>query len=250
MPHERIISADSHIIEPPTLWSEHLDKRFRERAPRVRREMFHGTECEMWSVEGMGSLPVGGFLAASASGEDAVFRIAAKQRVLSLQRGDRVDLRGPAQSIRCRFAEADVADLAFLNECGHGSDGFLDRSRGIDAMLVVEIDGLDAEPLQAAFASRPYVFGLAADTTVHRIREITDDAEFGRDLELMPMMLDSLADQDLVRVRAIHIGGVKKRDAQFERAMDSRDGLLLVARSVEFRHPHTAESHGGDFEGA
>ena len=30
-----IISADGHIVEPPKLWAERLDKRFRDRAPQV-----------------------------------------------------------------------------------------------------------------------------------------------------------------------------------------------------------------------
>ncbi len=32
---QRIISADSHMLEPPNLWAERLDKPYRERAPRV-----------------------------------------------------------------------------------------------------------------------------------------------------------------------------------------------------------------------
>jgi len=30
-----MISADSHVVEPPDLWTERIDKRFRDRAPRV-----------------------------------------------------------------------------------------------------------------------------------------------------------------------------------------------------------------------
>ncbi len=30
-----VISADSHVQEPPELYSEWLDKKFRDRAPRV-----------------------------------------------------------------------------------------------------------------------------------------------------------------------------------------------------------------------
>ncbi len=35
MAADRVISADSHIQEPPELYGEWLDKEFRERAPRV-----------------------------------------------------------------------------------------------------------------------------------------------------------------------------------------------------------------------
>ncbi len=29
-----VIDADGHVTEPPTLWEEYLEARFRERAPR------------------------------------------------------------------------------------------------------------------------------------------------------------------------------------------------------------------------
>jgi hypothetical protein len=31
-----IISADSHITEPPTMYRDHIDPRFRDRAPHVQ----------------------------------------------------------------------------------------------------------------------------------------------------------------------------------------------------------------------
>ena len=30
-----VISADSHVMEPATLWTERLDRKFQDRAPRV-----------------------------------------------------------------------------------------------------------------------------------------------------------------------------------------------------------------------
>jgi predicted TIM-barrel fold metal-dependent hydrolase len=37
MPSEIIISSDSHVFEPPDLWTQRIDKAFRERAPRLQR---------------------------------------------------------------------------------------------------------------------------------------------------------------------------------------------------------------------
>ena len=31
----KLVSADSHIVEPPNLWVDRIDKQFRERAPRI-----------------------------------------------------------------------------------------------------------------------------------------------------------------------------------------------------------------------
>ncbi|MCH8089741.1 MAG: amidohydrolase, partial [Chloroflexi bacterium] len=32
---EKLISADSHVVEPPDLWQTRTDAKFRDRAPRV-----------------------------------------------------------------------------------------------------------------------------------------------------------------------------------------------------------------------
>ena len=45
-----IISADSHVVEPPTLWVERLDKKYRNRAPHTVRG-YAGNEGE-WFVTG------------------------------------------------------------------------------------------------------------------------------------------------------------------------------------------------------
>jgi len=34
----RIISVDDHVVEPPTLWSDRLPKKFLDRGPRVVRD--------------------------------------------------------------------------------------------------------------------------------------------------------------------------------------------------------------------
>jgi len=35
MPEYKLISADSHVSEPPDLWSTRVDKQYRERAPQL-----------------------------------------------------------------------------------------------------------------------------------------------------------------------------------------------------------------------
>jgi hypothetical protein len=36
MPEQTIISADSHFVEPPGIWAERIDKKFKDRAPLTR----------------------------------------------------------------------------------------------------------------------------------------------------------------------------------------------------------------------
>jgi predicted TIM-barrel fold metal-dependent hydrolase len=44
-----LISSDSHIVEPPDLWAERMDRRYRDRAPRVVEE----DDGDWWFVDGV-----------------------------------------------------------------------------------------------------------------------------------------------------------------------------------------------------
>ena len=58
-----------------------------------------------------------------------------------------------------------------------------------------------------------------------------------------------LADELLVRERAVDLGGVEERDAAIDGRANQRDHLLLVlGRAVAEAHPHAAESEGRDFQ--
>src|SRR2546428_6627203 len=68
MPDDVIISADSHMTEPPDLWVERIDKPFRDRAPRVVGE--HQGKPGHWFVcEGLEPRSVAGTFAAGENPE-------------------------------------------------------------------------------------------------------------------------------------------------------------------------------------
>jgi predicted TIM-barrel fold metal-dependent hydrolase len=70
MPEDVIISADSHMTEPQELWVERIDRRFRERAPRVVTQE-HDGKMGLWFVcEGLEPRPVAGTFAAGKSPEE------------------------------------------------------------------------------------------------------------------------------------------------------------------------------------
>ncbi len=62
----RIISADSHFVEPPTMWVERIDKKFRDRAPRTVRG-YEGKEGEFFVCENIVPVPVAGFFGSGKS---------------------------------------------------------------------------------------------------------------------------------------------------------------------------------------
>ncbi len=62
-----IISSDGHIVEPPKLWEERLDRRFRDRAPRVVDKPGAGP---MFEAPGVPPLQVAAFYALGAEGKE------------------------------------------------------------------------------------------------------------------------------------------------------------------------------------
>ncbi len=57
-----LISADSHFVEPPNMWAERLDQRFRDRAPRAVR--LDGKPGEYFVCEDLAPAPVAAFFSA------------------------------------------------------------------------------------------------------------------------------------------------------------------------------------------
>ncbi|MGE0824166.1 MAG: amidohydrolase family protein [Candidatus Binatia bacterium] len=58
-----IISADSHFVEPPSMWAERLDKKFRDRAPHTVRGL-NGKDGEFFVCENINPFPVAAFFGA------------------------------------------------------------------------------------------------------------------------------------------------------------------------------------------
>src|SRR5436190_2828116 len=80
--------------------------------------------------------------------EDLLLRLAPPQRVLALQRRHRLH-RVRAADRRCtRFGEAEVLHLPLGDQLPNRAGDVLDRHALVDAVLVVEVDRIDAEPAE------------------------------------------------------------------------------------------------------
>lgn len=64
-----IISADSHFVEPPDMWRERIDPAFRDRAPRLVREL-DGAPGAFLVCEGLVPASGGGYFAAGTDPAD------------------------------------------------------------------------------------------------------------------------------------------------------------------------------------
>jgi predicted TIM-barrel fold metal-dependent hydrolase len=69
MAEHRVISADSHFVEPPNMWAERLDKKFKDRAPHTVRG-FQGREGEFFVCENITPIPVAAAFGAGVKSED------------------------------------------------------------------------------------------------------------------------------------------------------------------------------------
>jgi len=58
-----LISADSHFVEPPSMWAERIDRKFRDRAPHTVRDL-GGKEGEFFVCGNIDPMPVAAFFGA------------------------------------------------------------------------------------------------------------------------------------------------------------------------------------------
>jgi hypothetical protein len=65
----RIISGDSHFVEPPDMWAARMDKKFRDRAPHTVKNL-DGKEGEFFVCENITPVPVAGFFGSGKSAEE------------------------------------------------------------------------------------------------------------------------------------------------------------------------------------
>jgi hypothetical protein len=71
MSRYNVISADSHIVEPPDLYESRIEPKFRSRAPRHRRHRTRtGQEYDAWYLDGVRVGTVGSVIQAGRRFED------------------------------------------------------------------------------------------------------------------------------------------------------------------------------------
>lgn len=76
MATERILSADSHVIEPANVWTDRIEKRFHDRAPHVVKQAGN-LMGDFFVAEGLRPFPVAGFAVAGVDPKEFGTRMAA-----------------------------------------------------------------------------------------------------------------------------------------------------------------------------
>src|SRR5262249_54524863 len=120
----------------------------------------------------------------------------------------------------------------------------------IDAMLIEQIDGLDAQPFQRSFASPPRIGRTAVDADWPVAVEAI--GEFCRDDQAVAPSLDRATDQLLIAERTIHLGGVEEGDAKVDRLVDRANRLIVVGPAIVdiavADHRHAADADRRDLQ--
>ena len=127
------------------------------------------------------------------------------------------------------------------------AEALLDRHVGVDAVQVVEVEGLEAEPRQRLLALpadrlRPAVAHGAARGAVVLEPALRRDQDVGR------AVAQRAADDRLVVAAPVQRRGVEVRDAELDGALQRALGDALVLRIEEVApgDAHAAEADGGD----
>src|ERR1700733_74574 len=149
-----------------------------------------------------------------------------------------------ADGLRARFADAQRAHFALLHELRHGADRILDRHIRIDAVLVIKIDYIDAEALEAFLARLDHEIRPAVGEFAVAAAEIT---ELGRKHHTGPAILDGLADQLFVMTGAVGVGTVEQGDAVVEGGVNKRNALVVAGLAIDAGQRHAAKTDGGNF---
>src|SRR5262249_45296144 len=72
--------------------------------------------------------------------ENSALGLPPPKRIFALQSGDRLNRMGAADSLGAGFGQAEIPDLALLDEISHVTGDHFDRYGGIDPVLVEEVD--------------------------------------------------------------------------------------------------------------
>jgi hypothetical protein len=113
-----------------------------------------------------------------------------------------------------RFRQAEVFDLAFLDQVLHRSRHVLDGDVRIDAVLIEEIDPIGPESRQGRLGHLPDMHGPAVQAVLFAVFEL--ESELGRNHDLIAHRAQRFAHELFVGEGAIRFRRIEERDAAYD----------------------------------
>jgi len=87
------------------------------------------------------------------------------QRVFALNGRHRLDGMGAAYCFNARLRKAEMFNFAFCDQLLHRARHIFDRNRGVNAMLIEQVDSVSLEAFERCFRDRLEVFGPAVEAS-------------------------------------------------------------------------------------
>src|SRR5580692_5258464 len=147
------------------------------------------------------------------------------------------------------FGQADVFDLALRLEIFERAELIFRGNFGIDAMQLIEVDAVETETTQAAFASGAEVLGLSVFNPA--IGAGTIEAALGGNDQVGWIRLQGFGDDFFADVGAVGIGGVDEVDTELDGAAQNSNGFGAIGRltpDAVSGDAHGAETEAGNGE--
>src|SRR5271156_2272799 len=117
-------------------------------------------------------------------------------------------------------------DFSFFLQILQSAELILRREFGIDAMELEQIDAIEAQALEAAFAGGTQMFGFAVHGPFVGAGAV--EAGFGGDDQILGIGVKGFGDDFFADVRAVGIGGVDKINSQGNGAAKDLDGFGTI----------------------
>src|SRR5260370_35991538 len=70
----KVVDADAHMCEPPSIWAERLDEEFKARAPKVIKD-FNGQKGEFFVIDKQNNMRVAGVFAAGKALDEKLMEL-------------------------------------------------------------------------------------------------------------------------------------------------------------------------------
>src|SRR2546426_7656814 len=163
-----------------------------------------------------------------AEGQDLLLDVAADQRIGRLERCNRGDALRQLHLFDIEVGDTDPADLSFLLELRHGRPAFFEFRRVIHGpMDLVEVNGINAQPAEAVFTLAAN--GISLQYVMDFPLSIPTQTTFGEDIRTRATPARQRACDHFFRVAGSIDGrGINPVDSPFQRAMNCRDGRVVI----------------------
>jgi hypothetical protein len=119
------------------------------------------------------------------------------------------------------LGQSQVSDLAGFDKFGHRTHSVFDRSFGVDAVLIVQIDMIDAEPLQRGIARASDILRLSANRPGIGVFFRSDVRKLRGQKYFVAAATDCFPDKLFVVADPINVCRIEEVDSEVERTKDS-----------------------------